>query len=293
MTKKELNAAFDKMSPDSVQKKRMLYTILTEKVPVPKNSKRKICFSTAAACLVLSCTMLLTNLFGGGTVAFAFSVATPDGNNILMEDVNSNGLSASVSYVDNGPSLRFYITGEDIAKIEISSKNEFISAHDWTKTLDEKYWNPSIYYTETEIDGKIYQYVPAKSTYTQNLELNFPENFTEYDQVWYTWYGWNLRDWASEDNYTHIQGYDSLSVAETDALLDSISEEEKLAIAAGGGDTSAAGHILLNGYPEDKLQDTVTITLTDRKGNTSVKTLTIHVSNNSFGQTVVTANMEN
>ncbi|MDR1000369.1 MAG: hypothetical protein LBL96_06175 [Clostridiales bacterium] len=98
-------------------------------------------------------------------------------------------------------------------------------------------------------------------------------------------------EWASEDDFSHYQSYNGLSANKIEKKLADMSEEERLAIAAGGGGTSAAGHILLDGYPEDKLSDRITITITDRQGNTVTKTLSINVHNNEIGQTVVAASL--
>ena len=301
MTNQQLNRTFDNMTPSAKQKERIWNTIVQNSEPAARKTKfggmpRKAFLGTAAACLVLAAALIFTMPFGRGTTAFALSVTMPNGASVQMEDWNrdkqADGLVSSASYVDNGPELRFYITGEDIARIEISSEKEFVSAHDWTQTLDEKYWNPELYYQEAEIDGTVYQYVPSRSLFEKSIVLNFPEGFEQYDEVWYTWYGWNLRDWASQDNYAHIQGYNGLTAADTEKLLENATEDEKLAIAAGGGSTSAAGHILLDGYPEDQLSDRVAIAITDRQGNTVTRTLTVKISNNAFGQTVVTANLE-
>lgn len=299
MTKNELNTAFDRMTPNDTQKERILNTILNKEHPIAKVSKlkkvhRKIWFSTAAACLVFVFTIIFVFQFSGGIETYALSITMPDGSTVLMENRSnnrSNDLAASASYVDNGPQLRFFINGKDIAKIEISSENEYIKATDWTETLDERYWNAELYYNEIEIDGTVYQYVPAKSQYDKSIVLIFPESFEEYDKIWYDWYGWNLHDWAIENDFAHIQGYNGMSVLDAEKLLESASEEEKLAIAASGGGTSSAGHILLDGYQEDKLNDRVTITITDRQGNTFTKMLIISISNNVLGQTVVTASL--
>lgn len=302
MNKDEIKMAFDNVTPDDTQKARMLGKILSTEQPAiqpykPVKSRRKVWFSASAVTACLALVLVLTLMFniGGGTVAYALSIKMSNGNSVLMEDRSVNNrpteLASSVSYVDSRPQLRFFITGEEIAKIEISSNTEYITASDWTETLDERYWNPELYYEETEIDGTVYQYIPGKSGFDKSLVLVFPEGFKDYDQVWYDWYAWDLYDWASEDDFSHFQGHNSLSVKDAEKLLETASEEEKLAIAAGGGGTSAAGHILLDGYPVELLNDSITITITDRQGNTVTKTLTINISNNVLGQTVVTANM--
>lgn len=294
MTKNELVTAFEKTTPTTVQKSSMRQTILSPTVKRNINLKsfkftgrRGFRAMAASLALVLMLAFLLQP--SKETVAYAFAVTRPDGNTVLMEDRNAANAATEVSYVDNGPQLRFFISGQDIAEIEITAQNEFVSAQDFTETLAEEYWNPELYYEETEIDGITYQYVPAKSGFKKSLVIKFPENFQDYDQVWYDWYGWNIRDWAGADEDSRIQGYSGLDKDQLDALLQFASPEEKLAIAAGGGATSAAGHILLAGYPENLLKDRIMITITDRQGKCVTKTLTVTVSNNTLGQTVVSA----
>ena len=249
--------------------------------------------SVATACMALVLTLVFVLQLGGGAVAFALSVSTPNGSTIIMEDKNSNQNSddivTSVSYVDSRPQLRFFITGVDIVSIEVSTNIEYVRAHDWTESLDEIFWNPELHYEETEIDGVKYQYLPARSGFEKSIVLIFPEDFEDYEQVWYEWHGLNLYDWARENEASRFQEYNGMSVSEIEEQIDSMSEGEKLAIAAGGGDTSAAGHIILDGYPVELLNDYITINITDRQGNTITKTLIVYVSNNALGQTVVTA----
>jgi hypothetical protein len=234
---------------------------------------------------------------GAKAVAFALFVEIPNGNSILMEDRNNeysraDDLATSVSYVDNHPELRFFINGEDIAKIEITTVNEYIYIHDFSKKLDEKYWNHELYYEIIEIGEETYQYIPPEKQLHKTHVLIFPENFTKYDQVWYTWQGWDLRKWASEDDFSRIQGYNGMSIKEVEELMENMTDEEKLAVAAGGGGTSTAGHILLDDYPEELLIDYITIVITDRQGNKATQTLVVNISNNTLGQTVVTAHMQ-
>ena len=292
MMKNLHNAAFRPMKPDAQQKQRMLSAIRSAaQSQSPREGRpvgRILGLRMAAACLLLAAALVLGSAFRGSPTAFALSVGVPDGSSVTLIDPEDGESRPSISYVDSGPELRFSITGEDIAKVEIACEQESVKAKDWTKTLDERYWNPELFYEEIQIDGATYQYVPAQSGYAPHLEITFPEGFAQYDQVWYTWHGWNLRAWASEDHYAHIQGYD----ANAEKRLENATEEEKLAIACGGGSTSAAGHILLEGYPEEKLTDHLTITITDRQGHTVTRTMTIQVRNNSLGQTVVTANVE-
>lgn len=300
MTENELKTAFDNAKLTTSEKEYMVKCILDNKplgqeTARPQKSRRALWYGTTAACFAIVLAIVLLVQLSRPGIAYALSITTPNGSNVLLEDKGAdapeNLTASSVSFVDNGPQLRFFISGEDIATISISTENEYISATDFTKSLEEKYWNPELYYEETEIDGVSYQYIPAKSGFEKALVISFPQSFTAYDQVWYDWYGWNIREWATENNFSRIQGYDRSSAQEISNQIDTLSEEEKLAIAAGGGNTSAAGHILLDDYPKDLLDDQVTISITDRRGNTTTRVITLSVSNNTLGQTVVTANL--
>ncbi len=292
MTKNALNAAFRAMQPDGQQKERMLSAIRSAAQLESGRKRRPLPAATglrlAAACLLLAAALAAGSILPNQPAAFALSVDVPDGSSVSLVDPHDAATRSCISYVDNGPELRFAITGENIAKIEIACQQESVCAVDWTQTLDERYWNPEPYYEQVEVDGTVYQYVPAQSLYTPNLTITFPETFTQYDQVWYTWYGWNLRNWASQQNNAHIQGYDP----DAQKRLENATEEEKLAIASGGGSTSTAGHILLDGYPEEKLTDHLTITITDRQGRKATQRMTVQITNNTLGQTVVTATLE-
>lgn len=302
MNKNEIIMAFESMALDDTQKSRILDKVLYKEQPSGKplraiKTHRKAWISAGAvtACLALVLTLTIMLNLGGGTVTFALSIPLPNGHTVLIEDRGITDrpaeLAATVGYVDSYPQLRFFITGEDIAKIMVSCENEYLKIHDFSQTLDEKYWNLGLYYEETEIDGIIYQYIPAKSSLDKSFVLVFPEGFSSYDQVWYDWLAWDLREWASDNDFSRIQGYNGMSAKEIAELAENLTEEERLAIAAGGGGTSAAGHIQLDGYPEELLNDSITMAITDRQGNTIKKTLTINISNNAFGQTVVTASM--
>lgn len=313
MKNKQIIDSWNKIEPGSAVKERMLnnifYRVHSEKIKMREKSiqqlitKPKVWISasaTAAFCLALILTLMLALSPGSKMVTYAISIVMPNGQSVLMEDRNGNyradDLAREVSYVERVPSLRFFIDGEDIAKIELSAENEYVSAKDLTKTLDEKYWNSELYYEETEIDGVVYQYVPTKKLFNKSIVLNFPEGFEQYNEnkgryeVWYDWSPWNLYDWSRED-LSRLQGNNGLSADEINDLLKTMTEEEKLEIAAGGGETSAVGHILLDGYPEELLNDRITITITDREGNTITKVITINISNNAIGQTVINAKM--
>jgi len=264
------------------------------------NTQKRIWLSVslATACIVLLISLTVVFLFHGeGVSAYAveISFSMPDGSSILMEDSgidyaeDPNRLASSVSYVDSFPQLNFFITGEDIAKIEITTETESVRALDWTETLDEKFWNHELYYEEIELNDEVYQYIPSRNIHFKSNVLIFPEDFYEYDQIWYSWLALNLLDWASEDKDSRIQGFNNLSISEIEELYESMTDEERLEIAAGGGGTSTAGHILLDGCPEELLSDRIIITITDRQGNITERIINISISNNAIGQTVVTA----
>ncbi len=86
---------------------------------------------------------------------------------------------------------------------------------------------------------------------------------------------------ACEDEFSRFQGMGS--------SINDASEKDMLEAAS--GNNSAAGHILLDGYPKEKLNDRITITITDMSGNTITKTISINISNNKI--TVVTASLIN
>lgn len=289
MTKKELHMAFDRMTPNNMQKERMLNTILNKGQPVtqvsyPQKTHRKFWFSTAAACLALVSIMVFMFQPGNGNVSFALSIGNPDSVSkvkIMDSRMEREEFTATVSNVTPRPGLEFYIEGKDIAKIELFCENEYLYVVDWTKTQQEKYWNTELYQW---YDEEKQQYVAhPELLLDKSCLLTFPEGFNEYDQIWYRWYAWDLYKWASADNFSHFQGMGS---SKNDA-------SEKDALETAGGSKSAAGHILLDGYPQEKLNDRITITITDRSGNTIVKTISINVSNNKEGQTVVTASLIN
>ena len=270
--------------------------------------------SLAIASIAIIISIMVIYFFNGdGTTAYAVSISIPDGSSISMSDGSSilmpdgssilledysidyandpNLLASSVKFVDRFPQLRFFIKGEDIARIEITTETESVNVHDWTKTLDERFWNPELYYEEIEIGGEVYQYIPSRNIHFQSNVVLFPDGFNEYDHIWYTWLALNLHDWAQEDSDSRIQGFNNMSTSEINELYESMTKEERLAVAAGGGRTSSAGHFLLDGYPEELLSDRINITITDRQGNKIIKIITVNISNNVFGQTVVTANV--
>jgi len=260
--------------------------------------KRKFWLNTAAvaACLVFALAITLTLVFNFG--AETTGQATPNGFSILIRDENidhaddPNLLTTSVSYIDTRPSLRFFITGENIAEIKITTENESINAIDWTKTLDEKFWNHELFYEEIELNGEIYKYIPADSGYSNSFIITFPEGFKEHDQIWYSWMPHNLYNWANEDSDKRFHDHNSMSRTEIEEKMETMSDEERLTIAAGGGRTSNIGHMILDGYPAELLNDRITISITDKEGHTTTTSITVSITTNSIGQTVITAKID-
>ena len=199
--------------------------------------------------------------------------------------------STEVSNVDSRPELEFYIEGKDIAQIELKCENEYLYAVDWTKTQDGKYWNVD-YYQVYDEESQSCTFYPER-LYDKTIKVTFDEGFSDYGDIWYRWTAWNLYQWASKDNFSHFLGY---GIDPKIKLLDKddMTEEEKLKLAVGGADSGVAGigHIQLDGYPEELTRDRITITVTDRNGNSVTKYINIKISNNEFNETVVTANVE-
>lgn len=211
-----------------------------------------------------------------------------DGTIIRIAD-NENlpeDYSTYVSNVNSRPDLEFYIEGEDIAQIEISCETEYLYAVDWTETQHEKYWNTEYYQTFDE-ELQVSTFYPER-LYEKTMTLTFDEGFSDYEDIWYRWTAWDMHTWATEDNYSHFLGVNS-------EVTDDMTEEEKLALAAGndGSGRTGVGHIQLDGYPEELTEDCITITITDRNGNSTTKIINVKVSNDKLNQTVVTASLEN
>ena len=89
--------------------------------------------------------------------------------------------------------------------------------------------------------------------------------------------------WAVQDNYSGFLGVGKVP--------ENLSEQEKMEWAA--GNSTGAGHIQLDGYPERPLEDRIKITITDRSGRQTKKTIAVKVRNNELRQTVVTARLLN
>jgi hypothetical protein len=285
----ELVDLFDQMTPNHAQKARMRENILTHRWKENAGKKkalirRKAWLAISAAGLILVLFYGLGNPFGGHSTAYAVNIIGKDQTIINLADMQADKYGASVSYVDSRPDLEFYIDGENIAEIEITTKNEYIYAVDWTKTQHEKYWNvESFQHFDEERQISIADY---SKLYDKKLTMTFDENFHDYDQIWYRWTAWNLYKWAAADNFAHFLGYGIDPKPQSEPQ----SEQEKMDLAA-GQDNSGIGHIQLDGYPEELTEDTITITITDRQGKRTTKVINVKISNNEFRQTVVTARL--
>src|SRR5690606_19723110 len=113
--------------------------------------------------------------------------------------------AAEISYVDARPGLEFYIDGEDIAQIEISTENEYIYAVDWTKTQERKFWDVEYYQTFDE--EKQISTADFDLLYDKNITMNFDEGFTDFTEIWYRWKAWDMYKWAAEDDFSRFLGY--------------------------------------------------------------------------------------
>jgi len=284
-----LRAYFDRLTPDASQKSRMRDRLAAAAAPKaraqrPSASGRRVWLAAPAACLLLAVLVLTSMPFGGHTSANAvINIKEQDGTVFKLSDNHKGGSGASgntVSRVDARPGLEFYIDGKDIARIEMTTDNEYIYAVDWTKTQEEKFWNTE-YYQHFDEERQVFV-ADFSKLYDKQLTMNFDEGFHDYDQIWFRWTAWNLYQWAARDNYSHFLGMGQVP--------ERLSEQEKLTLAA-GADGSGIGHIQLDGYPERLLEDRIKITITDRSGHRTQKTIAVKVSNNELRQTVVTARL--
>jgi len=285
MNRNHMNELFDHLSPNEDQKTRMLHRIVHHKQSDRRfkaGGKRRYSWLViSAVCLVIGMLVLIDSPFNSKTSAYGIVVrAGEDGTIFKLADTkgNSDEYSTLVSYVDSRPTLEFYIEGENIAKIEMKTENEFIYAEDWTKTQHEKYWNTE-YYQHFDEEKQI-AIADFNLLYDKVITMNFDEKFDEYEKIWYRWTAWNLHNWAKENNFSRFQGVHEIS--------ENMSIQEKIQMAAGSND-SANGHILLDGYPEHLLEDTIKVIITDREGKQTKQAIHVKVSNNELKQTVVTA----
>lgn len=285
MNKNNLNELFENMSPNEVQKSRMLHRIISHKQLNQRSKaavkRRYSWLAIPALCLAIALLLFVDSPFDRKTSAYGIIVrAGEDGTIFKLVDAGNNSAnhSKAVSYVDSRPTLEFYIEGENIAKIEMSTENEYIYAVDWTKTQHEKYWNTEYYqYFDEEKQISIADF---NLLYDKTLTMNFDEDFDEYENIWYRWTAWDLYNWATENNYSRFLGVKEVT--------EDMSEQEKLEMAA-GNNGAGNGHMQLEGYPAHLLEDSITVTITDREGKQTKQVIHVKVSNNELKQTVVTA----
>lgn len=287
MNKDELIDLYEKMTPDQAQRLRMREQLLKrigkDAGSVRRSRKRRAWFAVSAVCMAVLTAFLFLFPYGKESSVYAIHFLDEDGAIISLSDQlsDSDDGSGKVSFVNSRPGLEFYIDGNDIAKIEITTQNEYIYAVDWTKTQHEKYWNVEYY---QYFDEELQRSVLDKSKYLdKKLTMSFDEGFKDYDQIWYRWDAENMYQWAAENNFSRFLGVGSMP--------EGLSEEDKLKIAAGEFG-SAVGHIQLDDYPDELKEDVITIKITDRQGNETTKRILVKVSNNDLRQTVVTAVLE-
>ncbi|MBS4208569.1 hypothetical protein [Bacillus sp. FJAT-50079] len=283
MNKDELNQLFKSMTPNDIQKSKMLNNILHKtdnRLKSPANRKRTW-LAIPATCLALIMVMLISNPFGSKTSAYTINLKlNKEGSLFTLVDIakGSDDFGKSVSYVDARPELEFFIEGDNIAKIDMSTENEYIYAVDWTETQHEKFWNVE-YYQHFDEERQV-SIADFDLLYDKTLTMNFDNHFKDYDQIWYRWTAWNMYNWAAEDNFSHFLGAGDVS--------EDLSLEEELKLAV-GNNGSGIGHMQLDDYPKELMEDTITITITDRDGNQTTERIKVKISNNELQQTVVTA----
>lgn len=287
MNKDPLTTYFEDMAPNEAQKARMKSTILAsgspESPPARPSRRRRAWLAVPAACLVLALALFLAPTLGGDTSAYAISVKVgEDGAIFRLEEHErgSDGSSNSISKVDSRPGLEFYIDGDNIAKIEITSENEYLYAVDWTKTQHEKFWNVEYYQTFDE--ERQMSIADFSLLFDKKITMTFDDDFSEYDRIWYRWTAWKMHQWASENNYSRFLGA---------GLVPESTDSQEATKLAAGNDGSGNGHMQLEDYPEELTKDKITITITDREGKRTTKVINVKVSNNELRQTVVTASL--
>lgn len=191
LNNEKLKEVFESMTPDEIQVSRLKRNILTHEKSESHNKRsvrpRMVWIAAPAICLLLAIVLFFTLPYGAKPTVYAINVQiNEDGTVLRLEDYSGSDSAAHfVSYVDARPGLTFHIDGEDIAKIEMTSENEYITATDWTKTQHEKYWNSEYYQPFSE---EYQQYVMDRSLrYDQVLSMEFAEDFTDYNDIWYEW----------------------------------------------------------------------------------------------------------
>lgn len=255
--------------------------------------KKKVGLSVICAALIITVGVGIASVAANSDSTLSGPTNNMNSDVVIrLRDYNNSpeNFGTSVSNVDSRPGLEFYIEGEDIAQIEVTCKNEYLYAVDWTETQHEKYWN--VDYSQTYDEKTQTSTFYPERLYDKSMKLTFDEGFSDYGDIWYRWKAWNLHKWASEDNFSHFMGY---GISPKIELSDDMTEKQKLKLAAGdnGSGATGLGHIQLDGYPEELTKDRITIKITDREGNSVTKYINVKISNDEFNQTVVTASVEN
>jgi len=274
------------MGPDEAQRSRMRQRLLNDlqeeeharggaRATRSRPLVRRSWMAIPAIAIALALFVFPGIPFGGGeTSAYAINVKMGEDDAVfeLADHGDATGEARTyVSYVDSRPGLEFYVEGDNIAKIEMSTENEYLYAVDWTKTQQEKYWNQDVYQKFDE--ERQVSIADFNLLYDKKMTMTFDENFRDYDKIWYRWTAWNMHNWAAADDFAHFLGAGRKPSPDA-------GPQEKAEMAA--GDKSGIGHMQLEDYPDELKKDRITIEITDRNG---------HVANNELGQTVVTARL--
>lgn len=255
---KKINKIFQDITPTEEQKSRMLEKILSHQITYEAPIKRFRWWKHAIITISLASLLFLflfippiaekmsiysNNFFGTEEI----TIKIADNKNVYED------FGTSVNYVHTRPTLEFFIEGDSIAKIEITSENEYLYGIDWTETQHRKYWDFDYHST---FDEERKTYVPNFDIiYDKQITMTFDEDFNEYDQIWYRWHSNSLLSWAVEN------------------------------------DKFLGGHVQLDEYPEHLLKDIITITITNWKGKESTYYIHVKVTNNERRYTVVTAEL--
>lgn len=285
MNKRALQDDFEQMSPAGEQIERMRERIAKAAPDASVGrgaSGRRQWWAVPAACVALMLALFALLPFGGQNAAYAIHVQVGEDNTLFrLENRNggSDNAGTSISKVDSRPGLAFYIEGDNIARIDITAENEYLAAKDWTRTQHEKYWNVEYYQTFDE--ERQISIANLDLLYDKTMTMTFDENFDAYGDITYKWDARNLYEWAAENHFSRFIGYKEMT--------EDLTEEERLRLAA--AQDTAAGHIDLTGYPEHLLEDTITITITDRDGKQTKQAIHVKISSNELQQTVVTAEL--
>lgn len=288
VNKHKLMNYFENITPEDSQKERMKKAILTEQQQTNSNIRKKWRWNgtkifTVVISLALVLYFTLYTPANIDSVVYGVSIIDPNDSIVTLEDyaADHNDGSAFVNHVNARPDLRFFIDGENIAKIEITTDTEYITAKDWTETQHEKYWNTD-YFQHFDEEQETYV-ADFDLIYDKQLTMTFDKDFSDYDQIWFEWNAWDLYKWAAADDFAYFLGY-GIKLAD-------LSEEQKLKLASGEG--TGVGHIQLDEYPDHLKEDTITIKITDHDGQETVQTIHVSVSNNEIRQTVVKASLGN